>query len=410
MPTAVPRPSPARTTGTYRAVLAVPGAAAFFAVACAGRIGIAMTGLGIIWLVHAQTGAYGAAGVVTGAFAVAEATIGPHVARFVDRYGQTRVLPPAVAVHALAVAALVATALLRAPVWASAVAGVLAGASIPQLGALAQTRWAALLGTGALLPAAFALEASANGLSFLVGPAVVGAASSVVSPVAGTVLAATLVVGSGLVLAALRRTAPPVAVTPAGHSPARGLLRPAFAMLVVVGLALGGYFGAMQVSVTAYAVGHGAARLAGPLYSITSAASLAAGWLYARRPRRRAPAVELAVAVTGLAAASVPLLFAGSVGALAAALVAPGLGIAPIMALTGLITQANVDRSVLTQALVWLNSASAAGVAASAAVAGHLVDACGTRCGFGVAVALTAAAAAAVWAGRGALRGPSHPG
>jgi hypothetical protein len=404
VPTVVPRSSRARPTGSYRAVLAVPGAAAFFAAACAGRIGIAMTGLGIIWLVHAETGTYGSAGVVTGAFAVAEATIGPHVARFVDRYGQTRVLPPAVAVHALAVATLVATAVLRAPLWASAAAGVVAGASIPQLGALAQTRWAALLATSPLLPAAFALEASANGLSFLVGPAVVGAVSSTVSPVAGTACAAALVVGSGLVLAVQRRTAPPVAVVPAGRSSARGLLRPAFALLVVVGLALGGYFGAMQVSVTAYAVGHGAAHLAGPLYSITSGVSLVAAWLYGRRRRHRSPAVELAVAVTGLAAASVPLLFAGSVGALAAALVAPGLAIAPIMALTGLITQAGVDRSVLTQALVWLNSASAAGVAASAAVSGHLVDAYGTRCGFGVAVALMAAAAAVVWCGRTALR------
>lgn len=407
MPTVPRRPSPARSTGSYRAVLTVPGAVAFFAAASAGRIGIAMTGLGIIWLVHGETGAYGSAGVVTGAFAVAEATIGPHVARFVDRYGQTRVLPPAVAVHALAVAVLVATAMLGAPLWASAIAGVVAGASIPQLGALSQTRWTALLVDSPLLPAAFALEASSNGLSFLVGPALVGTISSVVSPVAGTVCAAVLVVGSGLVLAALRRTAPPVAPASAGRSSARGLLHPAFAMLVVVGLALGGYFGAMQVSVTAFAVGDGAARLAGPLYSITSGVSLVAGWLYGRRCRYGQPGFELAVAVTGLAVCSVPLVAAGSVGALAGALVAPGLAIAPIMALTGLITQANVDRSVLTQALVWLNSASAAGVAASAAVAGRLVDAYGTRCGFGVAVALMGVAAVVVWCGRSALRRPS---
>lgn len=410
MPTVPRRPSPALSAGPYRAVLAVPGAAAFFAAASVGRIGIAMTGLGIIWLVHGETGAYGSAGVVTGAFAVAEATIGPHVAGFVDRYGQTRVLPPALAVHALAVTTLVAAAVLGAPLWASAVAGVVAGASVPQLGALSQTRWAALLAGSPLLPAAFALEASSNGLSFLVGPALVGTVSSVVAPVVGTASAAVLVVGSGVALAAQRRTAPPVVHVQDGRSSARGLLRPAFVLLVVVGLALGGYFGAMQVSVTAFAVGHGAARLAGPLYSITSGVSLVAGWLYGRRRRRGSPGVELAVAVTGLAVGTAPLLLAGSAGALAAALVAPGLAIAPIMALTGLVTQASVEPGVLTRALVWLNSASAAGVAASAAVTGRLVDAYGTRSGFAVAVTLMTAAAVVVWSGRSALRGSSRPG
>lgn len=368
-----------------------------------------MTSLGIIWLVHGETGTYGSAGVVTGAFAVAEATIGPHVARFVDRYGQPRVLPPTVAVHALAVGSLVAAAVLGAPLWASVVAGLLAGASIPQLSAFSQTRWAALLAGSPLLPAAFALEASANGLSFLVGPALVGTISSVVAPVAGTVTAAALVVGSGVLLGAMRRTAPPVVPAHGDRTPARDLLRPAFLLLVVVGLALGGYFGAMQVSVTAFAVRHEAATLAGPMYSITSGVSLAAGWLYGRRRRHGPPGVELAVAVTALAVGSLPLVFAGSVGALAAALVAPGLAIAPIMALTALVAQARVDRRVLTQALVWLNSASAAGVAASAAVTGRLVDAYGTRSGFAVAVCLMTAAAVIVWAGRRAFA-PARPG
>ena len=43
-------------TLTYRTLLRAPGAAAFFRAAAAGRGGIAMTGLGIVWLVHARTG------------------------------------------------------------------------------------------------------------------------------------------------------------------------------------------------------------------------------------------------------------------------------------------------------------------------------------------------------------------
>ena len=91
------------SSATYRTLLRTPGTAAFFLTAAVGRVGIAMTGLGIVWLVHARTGSYATAGLVTGGFAVAEAVAGPRLARLVDRFGQTRVLPPALLAHAAAV-------------------------------------------------------------------------------------------------------------------------------------------------------------------------------------------------------------------------------------------------------------------------------------------------------------------
>lgn len=43
------------SSATYRVLLRTPGAAAFFLTATAGRVGIAMTSLGIVWLVQART-------------------------------------------------------------------------------------------------------------------------------------------------------------------------------------------------------------------------------------------------------------------------------------------------------------------------------------------------------------------
>ena len=53
---------PRAATG-YRSLLRTHGAAAFFFTAAAGRVGIAMTGLGLVWLLHARTGSYGTAGL-----------------------------------------------------------------------------------------------------------------------------------------------------------------------------------------------------------------------------------------------------------------------------------------------------------------------------------------------------------
>ena len=163
------------SSATYSTLLRTPGAAAFFLTAAVGRIGIAMTSLGIVWLVHARTGSYAMAGLVTGGFAVAEAVAGPQLARLADRFGQTRVLPPALLAHAAAVATLLALVAAGTPDWLMTAGGVLVGATIPQLGALSPARWAALLRDerAAALPAAFVLESLANELAYLAGPALV---------------------------------------------------------------------------------------------------------------------------------------------------------------------------------------------------------------------------------------------
>jgi MFS transporter len=381
------------SSATYRTLLRAPGAAAFFLTAAVGRVGIAMTSLGIVWLVHARTGSYATAGLVTGGFAVAEAVAGPQLARLADRFGQSRVLPPALLAHAAAVAALLALVAAGAQDWLMTAGGILAGATIPQLGALSAARWAALLRDqrAAALPTAFALEALANELAFLAGPALVSTLGASGYPAAGTVLAAAFVVAGGLCFAAQRRTAPPAAGTGAGpggrHRTGRSLLRPGFAVLAGVNLAIGGFFGAMQVSVTAFAVEHDAAGTAAALFTVSSGASLLAGWLYGLRPWQAAPRVQLAAAAAGLAAGCLPLLVAGSPLELGPGVALTGLAIPLNLVLSSVLAEAAVHRAVLTQAFVWLNSASAAGSAGAAAAAGWAVNTFGAHGGFAVAAA-----------------------
>ncbi|MFJ6462313.1 hypothetical protein ACIQM0_14925 [Streptomyces sp. NPDC091387] len=81
-------------TASYRSALRTPGAAAIFLAAAPARAGVAMVGFGIVWLVHAETGSFGVAGLVTGSFAAAETLVGPQAARLMDRFGQPRVLVP----------------------------------------------------------------------------------------------------------------------------------------------------------------------------------------------------------------------------------------------------------------------------------------------------------------------------
>ncbi|MEU4396391.1 MFS transporter [Kribbella sp. NPDC023855] len=387
-----PRPQQQTPSG-YRLALRTPGALKFYLAAAPARIGIAMTGLGIVWLVHGSTGSYAVAGAVTGGFAVAEAVGGPQVARLIDRFGQPRMLPITLLLHAASMGLLIALTLSTASLWMLVLAGVLAGGSLPQIGAQTAARWSYALRGDPVLSSAFALESLSTGLSFLVGPALVGSVSALVSPVAGSLLATAFVLAGGFSLAAQRSTAPPPTAGVRSEGSDR-LLHKGFLALVGTNVGVGLFFGSMQVSVTAFAVSRDSASLAGPLYSITSLISLVAGIAYGARRWRTPARTQFVLAMAILFVSTLPLLVVNTPLALALALAAPGLALAPIQVLSSVLAESEVEPAVLTQAFTWLNSGSAAGIAMGAAVAGRAVDAQGPQLGFALAIAATLVATA----------------
>ncbi|TCO41564.1 MFS transporter [Kribbella antiqua] len=380
-------------TSNYAAALRTPGAWKFYLAAAPARIGIAMTSLGVVWLVHGSTGSYAAAGSVTGGFAVAEALAGPQVARLIDRYGQTRMLPITLLVHAAAVALLIGLTVTHAPLCSLMTAGVLAGGSLPQVGAQVAARWSHALRGTSLLTSAFALESLSVGIAFMVGPALIGIVSSTTNPVTGSVLATSLLLAGGFSVAAQRRTAPPPAA-PHTRMSSKRLLYKGFLALAATNIGIGIFFGSMQVSVTAYAVGRGTPELAGPLYGISSLVGLVAGFVYGARRWRTAARTQFVLALTGLTLSTVPLLAVETPLAVGIALALPGLVIAPIQTLSAVLAESEVESAVLTQAFTWLNSGSAAGIALGAAFAGRVVDAHNAHYGFALALLATLGATA----------------
>ena len=395
------------TVSGYRPLLRIPGAATFFLTAAVGRVGIAMTGLSLLWLLHARTGSYGTAGLATAGFALAEALIGPHLARLIDRFGQTRVLPWCLLAHGAAIAGVLAS---TTPV-AAIVCATCAGAAIPQLGALSAARWAHLLrGTRAgELPAAFSLESLANATAFLLGPVLATALGAAGHAAWGSAIAATLIVGAGGALAAQRRTAPPSRHAEATE-PEHGLWRPGFIRLALLNLAIGLYFGTMGVSISAFATEHHVPSAAAPILAVSSLSGLLSGWLYGLRRHHVPPHRQLMIAAAYLTATALLLPFAPSPIWLGAAAVLTEAAVPPTLVLLSVLTENSVHPTVLTQAFTWNNSTSAAGSALAAFLAGHTADELGASAAFALApaaglalLALAATVTAARRDGFGAL-------
>jgi MFS family permease len=352
-------------------VLRTPGAAAFFLTAAVGRVGIAMTGLGLVWLLHARTGSYTTAGLAAAGFALAEALIGPQSARLIDRFGQTRVLPFCLLAHGAAIVGVLAS---TTPV-AAIIAATCAGAAVPQLGALSAARWAHLLRSERAdeLPSAFSLESLANATAFLLGPVLVTALGAGGNTTLASAIAAALILGGGAALATQPRTAPKPELGSA-RGERSSLLQQTFLLLALLNVAIGLYFGTMGVSVSAFAISHDIPSAAAPIIAAASLSGLLSGWYYGLRRRNTPAQRQLVIATAYLTGASVLLPLAPSALWLGVAVVAAEAAVPPILVLLNVLTEKTIRPSVLTQAFTWNNSASAAGSALAASLAGHAAD------------------------------------
>jgi predicted MFS family arabinose efflux permease len=370
----------------YRPLLRTPGAAAFFLSAAVGRTGIAMTGLGLVWLLHARTGSYGTAGLAAAGFSLAEALIGPQLARLVDRFGQTRVLPFSLLAHGAAIACVLVSTTPAAAI----AAATCAGAVVPQLGALSSARWAYLLrgGRDDELTAAFSLESLANATAFLLGPVVVTSLGAAGESTPASVIAAVLILGGGAALAAQGRTAPPPAREQAERArTGRPLLQPAFLLLALLNLAIGLYFGTMAISVSSFAVGHGVPGAAAPIIAAAGLSGLLSGWLYGRRRHTTPARRQLVIATAYLMSAALLLPLAPSAVLLGGAVMVTEAAVPPTLALLNVLTEKALPPAVLTQGFTWCNSASAAGSALAASLAGRAADAWGSSAALALAPA-----------------------
>lgn len=389
----------------------MPGTASFFWSAWLGRAGIAMTGLSLVWLVYEARGSFAAAGAATGVFAAAEALVGPQVARLVDRHGQTRITPVQSVVHATVVGLLCATAFSSASIGWVFVLAAAAGASIPQFGALSAARWAFVLREQPKpwLTAAFALEAVANSIAFMIGPVVVSALGAQHLSVLSQSGAGGLILLSGALLIPQRSTDPGSQEKPApGTARGQRSWSAAMVMIIAMNFAVGVFFGSNQVSVTGFTVSMGNPGAAAPVFLAASCAGLLSASLYGRIAADRPARLRLVRAATALAVVSLSLLFVPSVAWLIPAIVLCELFVPPVLVNLNVLMEEAAPRAVLTQAFTWANSASAAGMAVAASAAGFLLDGWGPSGGFYVLILATLILAGLSPLVRGGTRGSSQ--
>ena len=342
-----------------------------------------MLGLGAVLLITRLGGSFALAGLVAGAIALSQSAIAPWVSRLADERGQRRVLLPLLAVHTSALAGLVVAAELGGGGWMLVALAVLAGSTLPQIGAFARARWTVLLGDGQGLRTALALESLIDEAAFVVGPVLVTALAAGLDPAAGPVAAIAIIAVAGLAFAAQRSTEPPAtgvrdASARRGFGPPRSR---ALGAVIVVFFGVGMVFGLIEVAVVAVTREHGNPGAAGVMLGLWATGSLLAGIAYGaiawRAPAQRRFVVVVVVAVAVAAFAAETVLIAvttGSLLALTVALFIAGLANAPTLMSGNTLVPAAVPPTAVTEAYTWLTVSIFAGIAVGAPMAGAIID------------------------------------
>jgi predicted MFS family arabinose efflux permease len=383
----------------YRVLLDVRGGPAFSAAAFIARLPISMIGIAIVLLVSSGTGRYGLAGAVAAVSALAEALGQPYLSRFVDRYGQSRAVPPMVVACVVSSALFAWLATHDGAAWTLFVTAAVAGGTFPNTGAFVRARWAHQLSGTPGLQTAFSLESTLDELIFVVGPPLVTWVALAVGP-AQAMLATVglLVVGSALLLVQRRTEPPPAGPTSAGGPSALSV--PGVRAVVAVMVMLGGVFGSFEVITIAFAQQRGHPGATGVLLALNALGSMIAGITYGL-VHPTTPQSRQLVVLAGL----VPLTvlgfpFVGSIPLLGVLSLVSGLVIAPTLICAFGLIEALAPVARLTEGLTLASTGIVLGVSVAAAFSGRVVDLYGTPHAYIVTTLSGVLTAITAWVGR----------
>ncbi|MCX6459822.1 MAG: MFS transporter [Actinobacteria bacterium] len=378
----------------YVDVLRRPGALAFSAVGLLGRLPMSMEGLGVILLVSITQGAYALAGVLSSILALSAAFISPLTSRWSDRFGQAVILRVIAPAQAVALTLIVVAVRADAPTAVLVLLAILGGAFQPNVGSMVRARWAAMLSGTPQLGIAFALESVLDEVIFILGPVLATGLAIGVSPGAGLIAAAVLVIIGGLSLAAQHRTQPePVSAAQAHLN--RDRMGTAVPIVGLIFLCLGICFGGLEVGVVAFSTEAGIPWASGVLLALFSVGSAFGGIVFGPRVAGRDLPRQLLFVLAISIFAVIPITLVRTPAQLAVVALLSGVIIAPSLICGFTIVENLVPSSRLTESITWVSAGIGVGFAVAAGVCGVLIDAHGATAGLAVSVVGVALAALA---------------
>nr|WP_159618452.1 MFS transporter [Arthrobacter zhaoguopingii] len=387
----------------------------FLSVGFLARLPLAMLTVGALTIVTSASGSYALGGFAAGAVGIGSALGAPILGFLADRFGQRVVLLPAAALNTVATVALVVLALALTGTAAAAAVPVMAAAFLtgftsPQIGPLARVRWVAMTRRPSDLDTAMSYESTADELTFVLGPALVGLLASLAAPWVPLTLAAVLTLAmvsafavhpTGRLVGSSRGRSDVQEPGPAVTGRRSRLL---ISIPVLGMVAMGTFFGGTQTTLTAFAGQFDAASAAGLLYAVMGLSSAGAALSVAFWPATFAHSWRWIASAAGMVGLAALLFLPSGIPAMVLVLFLLGIPVGPTMVSIFSIGSMVAPRRLLGTVMTLLASGIVAGSALGSAVAGSLAERVGTDAAFAVPVLAAAALLVLGLAGAAGLR------
>lgn len=368
----------------YRELFAAPGTRGFALAGLLARIPLPMIGIGIITMLSQLRGSYALAGAVSASFVLTYALVSPQVSRWVDRRGQSRVLPLATAISVLGLLLLLGATWWQASDWILFAGAVLVG-FMPSMSAMVRARWTVIYRGQDRLQTAYSLETVLDEVTFIAGPPLSVGLAVAVFPQAGVLAAALLLVAGVSALLLQKGSEPPIQVQEQGSRPSVLRLN-SVRLLALLMVAMGVIVGTVDIVSVAFAEQMGQPGAASLVLSASALGSCVAGLVFGGLKLNIPLHRLLLLGGLATAATTLPLLLVASVAQLAGAVLLAGLFFAPTMIVAMSLVERVVPEQQLTEGMTWLLAGLNIGVAMGAAASGRMVDQGGASSGFMVAL------------------------
>lgn len=376
----------------YLSVWRLPSAPVLLLGGFAGRLPSAMVPLALLLMVQQQTGSYAVAGLAAATLGIAMAVMAPILGRLADRRGPGSILLAQALAYPLLLALLIAVVLGDASNAAVVAASAAAGAATPLVSGTVRALWSRV--DARVRPTAYALDATATELVFVVGPALVAALAVFLSPALAIGVAGGLAVVGALGIAtaqATRAYVPSPGVSTGVFSTVR---TPGLPRVLLSGAALMTGFGALEVAVPAFADRIGAPGMSGLLLALWALGSTIGGLWFGARVLSMSLPRQYRLLLLGVTIGLAPLAWVSSPWALGALLFLGGSAIAPTLTVQNTLVGSLAPEYATTEAFTWLSTITVGASAIGAALGGALIE--GPSGVPGALVLATAGAALAV--------------
>jgi MFS family permease len=385
----------------YGQFFATAGVPRLFGSTLVGRLPAGMLSLALVLRLTQGHRSYAVAGVVVGAYTLANGLSSPLLARIVDRRGQSVVLIPAGI-------ALIASCAVDAAIPTSSSIGVLLlgaaviGICIPPIAVASRSMWPFLLSDPNILEAAYVTDATFQELVFILGPLLVVAIAVLVGTGAA-VVATGLLGGVGALLFATSSSSRRWRSSRKPGVRSRALASPGLRVLVLTMFALVAGFSATEVAIIAATRAAGHSGYSGVVLAVWSIGSLVGGLIYGSRRWPGSAATRVIVLLCASTVLTGSLTAVHAPLAIAIVMAFSGVNCAP--ALSGIYhsVQAVAPAGAVTESYSWISVGTLAGSTAGTSLAGILISRNGAGAGFALAGGLLAFATLVVLSGRRTL-------